>query len=227
MQKLAPIPIIYRAVSNSLPISVDWKGLEPDDAIGEPNEQYLDDFKGINGVAALAYIICCSEWLFYFLCHHFKPEEANNFEKFIIASWVWVCELPRKLPPYYDLTVVEVSQSRPENAVAVEFVISSIWEGTLSLADDETFFDAALATQICEYVLPHDCGFRQWREVMLKRLIDRFPSGEKDTGLVQVSRRFFDTDIDIDDIDHEADCSSLIGDGGFVGNPYLPLREPE
>ena len=225
--QIVPFPFISRMVSILPPVSVDWKGLEADDAIGDLNEQYLDDFKEMNNVAALAYIICCSEWLYCFLHDHFKPAEATNFEQFIIANWVWVCDLPRKFPPEYDLTIVEVSQIRPANAVAVEFAISSIWDGIMCIADEATNIPACVATQICDYVLPRDCGFVQWREEMLQRLKKQFPPGEKHPDLVRISRRFFDTEIDVDDVDHEADCVSLLGDVDIEGNPYLPLSELE
>ncbi len=227
MRQLVPIPVILGAVLNSSPVSVDWKGLEPYDVIGDLNKQYLNDFKEINSIAALAYIICCSEWLYYFLHDHFKPEEATNFEQFIIASWVWVCDLPRKLPPYYDLTVVEVSQNRPANIVAVEFAINSIWEGIMCIPDEETNIEACVVTQMCDYVLPSDCGFKQWREEILQRLRKKFVSGEQQSDLVKVSRRFFNTDINVDDVDHEADCISLLSDGNSKENPYLPLTKPD
>ena len=227
MQKIVPIPIISRAVSSSPPASLDWKGPDPNDAIDDLNEQYCDDFKEINSVAALAYIICCSEWLYYFFHDHLEPAEAANFEQYIIANWVWVCDLPRKLPPYYDLTVVKESRGRPVSIVTVEIALDSIWEGILCIPREETYIESAVVTQLCEYMLPRDCGFKQWRGAILERLRGIFPSGEKHHDLVRISRRFFDTDVDLDDIDHEADCASLLGDGDFEGNRYLPLTEPE
>lgn len=227
MLKLEPIPIISRAVSSSPNVSVDWKGPDPYDAIGDLNEQYLDDFKEINSVADLAYIICCSEWLYYFLYDHFEPEEATNFEQYIIGSWVWVCDLPRKLAPYYNLTAVDESRGRSANIDAVELAFDSVWEGVLSIPREETNVDATVVTQLCEYILPRDCGFKQWREVILQRLKEKFPSGEKNPSLIQISRRIFDTDVSLDDIVHEADCASLLGDMDFEGNPYLPLTEPD
>jgi hypothetical protein len=227
MQKLIPIPIISHTVSSSPPVSVDWKGFEPYGAIGDLNEQYLDDFKEINSVAAVAYINCCSEWLYYFLHHCFKPAEVAIFEQFMIAEWVWLCDLPRKLPPYYDSEALELSLSEPANITAVELLFDSIWDATSSVPTQESFINACFATQVCDYVLPRDCEFTKWRKVILQRLREKFPANKMNPNLIQVSRRIFDTDVNLDDIDNETDCMSLFGDGDFEGNPYLPLTEPE
>lgn len=227
MLKFIPIPAITRSISIAPPLSVDWQSLEPYDAIGDLNEQYLDDFKEINSVAAVAYINCCSEWLYGFLHPHFKQAEAAIFEQFIMAEWVWLCDLPRKLPPYYDSEALELSLGEPANVIAVELLFDAIWEGTLSIPAQETYINACFATQVCDYVLPRDCGFRQWRAIILQRLREKFPAGKKNPDLIQVSRRIFDTDVDVADIDPAADCTSLLGDGDFGENIYLPLSEPE
>ena len=227
MRQLIPIPAISRSVSSSPPVSVDWKGLEPDAAIGDLNEQYLDEFQEINSVASLAYIVCCAEWLYFFLRHHFKPAESSNFDQFIIANWVWLCELPRKLAPYYDLGVVEVIDRRPENAVAVEYAISTIWDGVMCIPNEETFIQAGLATQICEFVLPPDSEFSTWRKDILLRLKKEFPAGGRPNDQVQVSRNLFDLDSELKDVDHKADCSTLVGDADLKGNRYLPLTAPD
>ncbi len=226
-KKLEPIPIISRALSSSPPVSVDWKGLDPYDAIGDLNEQYLDDFKEINSIAALAYITCCSEWLYYFLHDNFKSAEAAILEQFIFSEWVWLCDLPRKLPPYYDSEALELSLSDPANIIAVELLFDSIWDGTMSIPNQDTFVSACFATQVCDYVLPSSCGFKQWREAILQRLKEKFPFGEKNPSFIQISRRIFDTDVGLDDIDHKIDCTTLLGDMDFEGNLYLPLTEPD
>lgn len=226
MSKLEPIPIIARAVSSSPPVSLDWGG-DPYDAIGDLNEQYLNDFKEINSIAALGYITCCSEWLYYFLRDHFKSAEATILEQFIFAEWVWLCDLPRKLPPYYDSEALELSLSNPANIIAVELLFDSIWDGTMAIKNQDTFVNACFATQVCDYALPPNCGFKQWRKVILQRLKEKFPFGEKDPNLTQISRRIFNTAVDLNEIDHEAECASLLGGRRFEPNLYLPLTEPD
>lgn len=224
---MIPIDAISNAVLAFPLRPFDWNGGDPDDAIGDLNEDYVDEFGQIDSVACVAYIICCSEWIYYFVRDRLGSKEAINYEQFIVANWFWVCDLPRKAPPQFYEEKTLKSQGKSVYNDAVEVALESITNGIASVPDAETAIDAAFVTQLCEYVLPRECGFGDWRDIVVQRLTEELPAGTKHYDFVQVSRRTFDTDVDLDDVDHEADCASLLGDGDIEGNRYLPLTEPE
>lgn len=221
---LVPIPAITRAASNSPAPQFS----NPVDVVeGELEEPYLNEFGQIHSVANLAYLVCCAEWLFFFLRDRFKKKAATHFEHYLEAFWVWLADVPRKLPPYYDLGVAEQERAGSADIVAVELALDSIWEGVMSIPDGETHINATMTTQLCDHVLPETCGFDQWRVAVVQRLAAAFPPDNKDHELIQVSRRLFDTDIDPGDVDHEADCSALVRKRQARGSRYLPLTVPD
>ncbi|MFO1120398.1 MAG: hypothetical protein U1E38_10015 [Rhodospirillales bacterium] len=218
---LAPYPVIVRDLSRCGPASFTWNGLDPDDAVGDINEEYLERFRAVNSLACVGYVIACTEWIFWFVRERLMPSDANDYEQYIQAHWVWICELPRKVPPQaYESARKQVAFS-PYND-AVELGLESITNGIASVPDAETGVDAVFMSQLCEYTLPENCGYISWREEIVSRLTRAFPfSSYRD---LRVSRRIFDTDIDANTVDHEKDCSSMLTEAEILMNRYLPLK---
>jgi len=210
---LTPIAAISNAILAAPPPSFDWQGTDPDEVIGEINQDYIDEFSEINDVASVAYIICCVEWLYYFVRDNFQSEEAARYEQHILANWVWVHDLPRKSPPQFAVDKTRTAQERSVFNDAVEVALESIIDGIASVPDAETAVDAAFVTQLCEYVLPTECEFGSWKNVVVQRLKAEFPAGAMHYDVVQVSRRIFDTDVDAEKINHAADVIDPPEDG--------------
>jgi hypothetical protein len=223
---MKPFPIISRSILSSSIKSFDWKGSDPDDAIGEINEEYIEEFNKISSVACVAYIISCTEWIYYFVRDNFDSVEQKNYEQCISAYWVWICELPRKMPPYFKDTENLSLQDISVYAEAVEISIESIQNGICSVPDAETSIDAAFVTQLCEYLLPNECEFSIWKDIVLNRLREKFPVDSEKYDRIRVPRSIFDTDISIIDVNINVDCTSLITEECLNSNDYLPLKRP-
>jgi hypothetical protein len=225
---LKPLAVVARALETCPPPSFDWGDEEDaDSAIGEINEDYTEEFREINPTAALAYVLAANEWIYWYVREHLDPEDARDYYEYLAAHWVWICQVPRKVPPGpYEMR----DDSNPPNPVfdmAMFSAIECVANGIYSLPDDATAVDAAYVTQLCEYVFPKECRFDEWRTAVFERLKNHFPTGAESYKRVRIPRRLFDTDAK-DDIDPAADCEAVLAEAASLAdNRYLPLHEPD
>lgn len=220
---MTALPIITRSVLRFPHISFDWKGADPDSAIGEINEDYIDEFNKINSLSCVAYIVACSEWIYYFIENNFTQQDKLNYQQCLSAYWVWICELPRKIPPCLN----ETDTLSPSNTIiykeAIEIAIESIQNGIYSVADYETSVDAAFVTQLCEYILPKECEFIVWKKEVIDRLKIVFPANQEHYDKIKVPRSMFNTDTKLENINLDTECETLLKQEALTHNAYLPL----
>jgi hypothetical protein len=225
---LEPLSTMSRTLRKCPPPSFDWKGGDPDEAVGEINEGYIEAFKQVNAVADVGYVVAAVEWIYWYVRDRLDPEDAADYQQYIVAHWFWLCDLPRKVPP---AAYRRRSKKPPRDAVCNEALmvgLETISNSIMSVRDDETAVDAAFMSQLCEYIFPKECGFNAWRIAVLDRLIKRFPADREHYDTVRVSRRFFDIDIDLSQIDDAAEYAATLSNAELArGNRYLPLKRPD
>jgi hypothetical protein len=224
---LTQLPVVSRAKAQFPSISIRWKGSDVDDSIGEINKAYIGKFSQISSVAAIAYGVACVEWIYWLVHDRLSSADSVDYAQYLMATWVWECGLPRKVPPdVYENENTSAEQRSVFNQ-AVEAGLGSLSDGIASVPDNETAVDAAFITQLCEYVLPFACGYDEWRSIVLDRLTTKFPADKRHYDDVRVARRLFDTDVALDDIDNDEECERLLADFKSEPNRYLPLEEPD
>ena len=202
-------------------IRVDWGGQEPDDAIGELNEQYLTTFDQVEQIALTPYMLICIEWLYLLLRGGMREQEKRNFEEYIFATWGWWYSKDKFLPPYYNL---EDTYKNTTNAIAVEFVISTFWDGIMAVPGDDVLVSAGMITQICEYCLPKESGFHLWKDVAGARLIQYFPRKQAINDKARtIPKKFFELEVDPNTIEWCSGEAMLASDPDEAMNRYLPL----
>jgi hypothetical protein len=219
---------VSRSLKACPPPSFVWSGDDPDDAVGEINEDYIEEFKEVNAVAAVAYIVAAVEWIYWYVRDRVSPGDAHDYEAYIAAHWVWLCTLPRRVPPpeFEPAEYAEGESSVHQDAV--EFGFRSFVNGIMSVREHSSAVDAAFVTQLAEYIFPRQCGFSQWKEAVVGRLKKRFPAEGTHYDKVRVPRQIFETDVDVESIDSDGACDELILDVGSVPeNRFLPLRPAE
>jgi hypothetical protein len=225
---LTPLSVISRALRTCPPPAFDWQGADPDEVVGEIDEDYIEEFKQVNSIAALAYVLAAVEWIYWYVRDHIDIDDARDYEEYIVAHWVWVCDLPRKVPPAPYETRDEDLRQNPVYYDAVEIGLESVSNGIYSLPHHETAVDAAFMSQLCEYIFPRKCGFVSWRIAVVERLKRKYPATRSQYTLTRVSRRLFDTDVDMNQINEESDCSEIRSNAELIiGNRYLPLQQPD
>jgi hypothetical protein len=222
---LTPFPLIVRAVSTNPPPSFAWDG-EPDTTIKEISEEYVEAFERLNPIAAVAFTLCCVEWIHWFVRPHLDSESAMDYEQYLMALWVWECGLPRKAPPDPYFNENPAAAQPTVFMQAVELGLDTVIDCITGFPDDESAGPAAVITHLCEYVLPEGSGFDTWRQKVFGWLLHRFPAGAQPPANVRVAREWFDTDLDPDALNNDAACANLIKTFSVHPNRYLPLKTP-
>ena len=159
---LEPLLVVSRSLKTCPPPSFDWNGGEDaDDAVGEINDDYIELFKQVNAVAAVAYVLTTTEWIYWYVRDRLDVDDAHDFEQFIVAHWFWICDLPRKVPPPVYRRRNRQPPKDPICTGAMRSALDSISDGIMSVRDHNTDINAAFMSQLCEYIFPRQCGFRR------------------------------------------------------------------
>lgn len=131
------------------------------------------------------------------------------------------------LAPYYDLEEDEADQSTP-NAVAVEFAISTFWDGISATPNGDAFVSAGMITQICEYCLPKESDFLSWKDAAGARLVQYFSKKQTvDDRAPTIPKKFFEPEVHPGTMDWHSAEARLVGDPDEAMNRYLPLTPRE
>lgn len=191
--ELPPLAVVQRALQRLPPASFDWGEADLDDVIGDISEDLIAEFNKINSIAAVAYSLAAVEWIYFYVRGLLAPEDTQACEQHICAYWSWLGELPRReRPPCYESRQLETRSAYND---AVEIGLETVTDGAASAPDHETAVDAAFITQLCEYILPPQSGFTNWRIDVLERLARLFPADATHYDRVCISRRLFDGQV--------------------------------
>ncbi|SAK50751.1 hypothetical protein [Caballeronia ptereochthonis] len=226
---MKPLSVMSRTIATWPAPSFNWgEGEDADDAIGEVNDEYVEQFDRVNSMAAQAYVLATVEWIYWYVRDHLTPEDARDYEEYIEGHWVWICTLPRQVPPPpYDPEGDETTLRQVCND-AILTGLDRISGGIYSLKYHETAVDAAYLTQLCEYIFPEKHAFHEWRVKVLDRLQRYFPDDAVSFKKTTVCRSIFDTDLPAASIDQAAACKDFVSGALSAGdNHYLPLEKPD
>jgi hypothetical protein len=188
-----PLAVVQHALRRLPPASFDWGEADLDDLIGTINEDLIAELKQINSIAAVAYTLAAAEWIYFYVRGRLAPEDAQACKQHICAYWSWLAESPRReRPPCYES---QQSETRSAYNDAVEIALETVTNGAASAPVHETAVDAAFITQLCEYILPRQSGFTNWRIDTLERLASLFPADATHYDRVRISRHLFDGQV--------------------------------
>ena len=177
---LLPLAVVACAVSRFPPLTLQQTWDEIANIVPVLDEDYVAWFAPLAKPAKMAYLTACSQWLYQFLRHRLTEARRERLEEVLAEQWAWVGAFPRPLPPYtgHDFP----NDDEDLDALGVVMEVVEAWGhcvgSTIANQTDTVEVVAAYATQICELVLPPDCGFTGWRTAIRARLADQF----KDTG---------------------------------------------
>ncbi len=191
---LLPLTVVSRAVSRFPPLTLHPSWGEIADIVPVLNEDYVAWFAPLAKPAKMAYLTACAEWLYQFLRHRLTGARRERLEEVLAGQWVWVGAFPRPFPPYTGHDFADDDEDLDAFGVVMEVV--GAWGhcagSTIANQTDTVEVSAAYATQICELVLPPDCGFVGWRTVIRERLAARFKDAGPESWNLKVSRDCLD-----------------------------------
>lgn len=211
--KYIPVDMIAQA-----DVHHEWSDLDPEELVGEPDEDTLALLSKVSNRGVTAFAIGCAEWVVYRLSNYFSDRTAYDF---LESCWVLVMGNE-------DVQLEELEESEWKGPIrgAIDLVLLAITDAWNVSEDGSAEPEGAFAAKIALHILENPSQFMEWQEKVLQRLVKYCPWEERNPDGPPVPREILDPSIDLDFVQSDQLIEDFLSKVDFKSNPFLEDVEP-